>query len=255
MAAAASSDAKSSAKKPALLSTAAVLGPKQYKNTIIWLHGLGDSSEGFRDIFTMFDLPETRVILPNAPIRPITCNGGMRMRGWYDIVSLGGRSARLDHKEDEKGIQASATLLEELVDSETAVVGSKNVIVGGFSQGAAMSLHVGLKYKEPLAGIIAASGYLLMHKQYPGLLSDANKATPVFAYHGTDDEIVQPEFSRASYEILKKAGANVSFKEEDGLGHSLSPSELAGIVDFITKRFNLSAEVVAKVKSRMRILS
>lgn len=62
------------------------------KRTIIWLHGLGDTGEGFSDLFRQHILPKmpekTKVILPNAPSRPITINNGELMPAWYDIVSF-----------------------------------------------------------------------------------------------------------------------------------------------------------------------
>src|SRR5947209_6177658 len=72
-------------KSSKLIDTAHIQPPKgDHKYTIIWLHGLGDSSDGFADLFAEYAPSNTRVVLPNAPVRPITVNGGARMQGWYD---------------------------------------------------------------------------------------------------------------------------------------------------------------------------
>ena len=64
----------------------------EHKQTLIWLHGLGDSAHGFQDVFVdpRFNVVPSscKVVLPTAPIRAVTCNGGMRMTSWYDITSL-----------------------------------------------------------------------------------------------------------------------------------------------------------------------
>ena len=67
---------------------------KEHKHTLIWLHGLGDSADGFKGIFghpakTMVP-PTCKVVLPTAPIRPVTINNGMEMTSWYDIMDLSG---------------------------------------------------------------------------------------------------------------------------------------------------------------------
>ena len=70
------------------MSQAVVIPAKnQHQNTIIWLHGLGDQGASFMSLMEDFKFNKTQFILPNAPVRPITLNGGMAMPGWYDIES------------------------------------------------------------------------------------------------------------------------------------------------------------------------
>ncbi len=113
-----------------------IIEPKiKHKSTIIFCHGLGDSSNGFKELMRDIVPPSTRCLLPNAPMRPITLNGGYVMRGWYDIKTLD-RMGDAKHLEDKQGILESKELLSQLLDIEHEKLEGKNsVILGGFSQG------------------------------------------------------------------------------------------------------------------------
>ena len=86
----------------------------------ILLHGLGDSGDGWATLMPELDplisaSPTVRYILPHAPTRPITLNGGMAMPGWFDIASLDARG-----KEDADGLAAAASRVEEILAAEVA---------------------------------------------------------------------------------------------------------------------------------------
>jgi len=198
------------------------------------LHGLGDSSDGFSDLFQSLNLPHTKIVLPNAPVRPITINGGMEMQAWYDILGM-------DRilQSDTKGIKASTLLINDLLDMESKVVGSKNVLIGGFSQGGAMAIHNGLAYSSPLAAIVSCSGYLIEQNEYPTRINKENLKTPVLAYHGDSDPMVPVQFATGGYNLLKKHGANVEIITEDDLEHSMSPKELRHLVTFFKTKLGI----------------
>jgi len=212
---------------PALLDGAIIFEPiGEHRATIVWLHGLGDSGEGFSDVFESYRPQNTRVVLPNAPIRSVTINSGMKMRAWYDILTLD-RSKSPPIREDEKGIVEGARQITELLAYEVAKVGGADkVLLGGFSQGGAMSIHAGLSYASTLAGVISCSGYVLLQGQYPSAMSSAGSKVQVFAYHGTQDQTVPMSFAKTGYDALKKHGANIDFNVEKYLEHSLSGKEL-----------------------------
>ncbi|MBV8063742.1 MAG: carboxylesterase, partial [Nevskia sp.] len=136
---------------------AIVLEPEQPANAaVIWLHGLGADGSDFVPIVPELRLPPglaARFIFPNAPVRPISINGGMPMRGWYDILSL----TRLD-QQDESGIRASAATVQGWLDQQAAAgIPRSRTVLAGFSQGGAIALHAGLRQAESLAGILALS--------------------------------------------------------------------------------------------------
>ena len=211
-----------------------VIPPKiAHRSTIIFIHGLGDSSDGFRGMFQQFSLPYTRVVLPNAPIQAVTVNGGMKMRSWYDIHSLD-RANPINTREDRVGILKSRDALEALLTSEAELVGGADrVMIGGFSQGAAMSLITGLSTSHHIAGIIALSGYLLLRDDYPALLSSHAKSIPIFMAHGKQDPTIPYAIGALSYEKLKAMGANIHFEGVEGLGHNVDDQEVTKVMAFI----------------------
>ena len=131
--------------------SAVVMEPERAPDAaVIWLHGLGADGFDFVPIVPELGLPETlqpRFVFPHAEVRPVTLNGGMAMRAWYDILSLdrGG-------EQDEAGIRASAARVDALIaEQEAAGVARERIVVAGFSQGGAIALHAGLRHPQRLA--------------------------------------------------------------------------------------------------------
>ncbi|NRB71657.1 MAG: hypothetical protein HRU51_07060, partial [Xanthomonadales bacterium] len=86
--------------------------------SVVWLHGLGADGHDFEPVIPMLGLPadaQVRFVFPHAPVRPVTLNGGMPMRAWYDIKAI---SASRD--QDEAGIARSAAQVEALLAREEA---------------------------------------------------------------------------------------------------------------------------------------
>ncbi len=199
--------------------------------SIIWAHGLGADKHDFESIIPMLDLPDSlpiRFIFPNAPVRPITVNGGMEMRGWYDI-----RSTSINEQEDKAGIQASAEILSALIEQqiETGIPAS-NIILAGFSQGGAVSLYQGLRQAQQLAGIIVLSSYLPLHDTLDAEISKHYKNIPVFIGHGNQDPIVPVELGIFTRDLLLQRKMNVQFKMYP-MGHSVSVDEISDLGHWI----------------------
>ncbi|KAL9647641.1 hypothetical protein ABK040_015131 [Willaertia magna] len=189
----------------------AVLKPKDKvsNSLMIWLHGLGDTYDGFSEMMKYIIPSQMTCILPNAPIRPITCNGGMRMNGWYDIISLD-RSI-MEKNEDKEGILRSKVLLDNLIlnqikELKEEINGEyKHIIIGGFSQGAAMSMLVGCQSTSvKFSAIISTSGYVLLRNELKPYVLEKNKDTPLYVYHGLDDDVVNYEcFAKKSFDQIE----------------------------------------------------
>jgi predicted esterase len=126
---------------------------------VIWLHGLGADGNDFAALVPELDLracPPIRFVFPHAPSMPVTLNGGYVMPAWYDI-----RGTDLVSRQDVAGIQKSALAIAALIEHEAARgIPYQRIVLAGFSQGSAMALHTGLRFKQRLAGIMALSGYL-----------------------------------------------------------------------------------------------
>ncbi|TZF87880.1 alpha/beta hydrolase, partial [Cognatilysobacter lacus] len=127
--------------------------------SVIWLHGLGADGNDFAPLVPELvrrDWPAIRFVFPHAPVQPVTINGGMRMRSWYDIVSFD-----LTGRADSAGVDESVARVEALVEREVERgVPASRIVLAGFSQGGAVALAAGLRREEPLAGLVALSTYL-----------------------------------------------------------------------------------------------
>lgn len=194
--------------------------------SVVWLHGLGADGYDFDPIVPALRLPggpEIRYLFPHAPVRPVTINGGMAMRAWYDIYAIQ-RGAR----EDEAGIRESGEAIAALIRREAERgVPPERVVLAGFSQGGAIALHAGLRYPEKLAGIIALSTYLPL-KAAAGEFHDANRATPIFMAHGSLDPVVPATLGEDSARFLETAGYPVQYKSYT-MPHSVCPQEVEDI--------------------------
>jgi phospholipase/carboxylesterase len=194
---------------------------------VIWLHGLGADGHDFEPIVPELQLRtdhRVRFRFPHAPIRPITINGGMEMRGWYDIGQNG-----LDQEVDAEGIRRSANAVKQMIDNELRFgIDSQRIVLAGFSQGGAIALHLGLRYAKPLAGILALSTYLPLADSLRAEASDAQKATPIFICHGIHDPLVPPSFGDSTTDNLRSAGYHVEFKTYP-MAHAVCAEEIADI--------------------------
>ena len=185
---------------------------KTHKASIIWLHGLGADGHDFEPIVSELGLSDElgiRFVFPHAPIRPITINGGMSMRAWYDV-----RSPNLREMEDAQSIKASSNLINQYIQSEIdSGINANKIIIAGFSQGGAIALHTGLRYPAKLAGLIALSTYLPLPDQLAEEASNENKGIPIIMGHGISDPIIPIEQGRASCETMKKSSYVIDWHE------------------------------------------
>lgn len=193
-------------------------------HSIIWLHGLGADGHDFEPVVPMLNLAaHTRVIFPHAPVRAITVNGGMPMRGWYDIVSFERRH------EDSAGIAASFAQLKALYEEERAQgINAENILFAGFSQGGAMALHLGLRL--PCAGILSLSAYLLDAENTPA--AGDKRTLPILQIHGEYDNIVAYALGEASMEVLLHKGYQPQWSSYP-IAHEVSAAEIGEIAAWL----------------------
>ena len=200
-------------------------------SAVIWLHGLGADGNDFAAVVPQLQLSgcqAIRFIFPHAPIMPVTINGGYEMPAWYDIFG-----ANLLSQQDAVGIKRSEHAIAALIDRELdRGILLQNVVLAGFSQGCAMSLHTGLRYKQKLAGIVALSGYLPLANSLAHERSQANANTPIFMAHGTQDPVVVMDRGEVSKNTLIALGYSVQWRTY-AMAHSVHPEELADISKFL----------------------
>jgi phospholipase/carboxylesterase len=198
--------------------------------SVIWLHGLGASANDFVPIVPDLGLNlnhlglSIRFVFPNAPMMPISINGGYTMRAWYDI-----REIDLVRQEDEKGLRASRLAMEELIAKEKSRgVPAKRIILAGFSQGSAMTLMTGLRHKERLGGLACLSGYLPLADKTQAESSKANADVPIFMGHGSVDPVVPLGRARDARDQLGELGYSVEWHEYL-MPHTVCPQQVVDL--------------------------
>jgi phospholipase/carboxylesterase len=195
--------------------------------TVIVLHGLGADGSDFVPVCEALDLSAIgplRFVFPHAPVRPVTINGGYRMRAWYDILGTD-----LQRREDEAGLRESQRAIAALIDRERERgIAARRIVLAGFSQGCAMTLMTGLRYPERLAGLAGMSGYLPLAASTAAERSQANRDVPVFLAHGTADPVVALERGSASRDALVALGHEVDWHDYP-MEHSVCPEEIADL--------------------------
>jgi phospholipase/carboxylesterase len=201
---------------------------------VIWLHGLGADGHDFEPLVPQLSwpgAPAIRFVFPHAPPRPVTVNGGMEMRAWYDIVSLG--SGR-DH--DQKGIAESVNQAAELIRRERQRgIAAERIIIAGFSQGGAIALQLALRYPERLAGLVALSTYLLLEHSLESDANEINRDIPVFVGHGTLDPMVPCQLGEAAARRLEQMGHPVDWHSYS-MPHAVCPEEIADLTSWLRDR-------------------
>lgn len=205
------------------------------KCTVLWLHGLGADGNDFAPIVPQLRCGQTRAIrfiFPHAPVRPVTINGGMRMRAWYDIKGF-----QIARDQDTAGIDDSVDHVKRLLGQELARgIEPRNFLLAGFSQGGAVALRCGLALEQTLGGIIGLSCYLLQADALDEWSHVTGRATPVIMGHGTQDPVVPVDLGRDAARRLKAAGVDVSWNEWP-MQHAVCPEEIALLDQWIDARF------------------
>jgi len=202
--------------------------------SIIWLHGLGADGHDFEPIVPELQLPADlalRFVFPHAPVQPVTINGGMAMRSWYDILSLDS-----DGRADRDGLLKSSAMLEELIAREVGRgVEPNRIVIAGFSQGGAVAVHTALNTEHPIAGLMALSTYLALPEDAQS--APCRKDLPIFMAHGSFDPVLQLDWGRSSAEKLTENGYTVDWHEYP-MAHAVCPQEIADISQWLSTIFS-----------------
>jgi phospholipase/carboxylesterase len=201
------------------------------KGLIVLLHGWGADASDLASLASLLNLPDFSFIFPNALYPyPYSSFG----RAWYD----------LRHESFYEGLEDSQKVLTDWLLSleENTSVPIERSLLGGFSQGGAMTLDVG--FKLPFAGLISMSGYLHPGAAEVKKISDENIqattiAPPVLITHGKQDTVVPITKAINARDNLISQGVAVEYQEFD-MGHEISPEVLDTVQKFIEEIFKKS---------------
>lgn len=207
--------------------------PQSADASVIWLHGLGADRYDFLPVAEMLQerLPSTRFILPQAPTRPVTINGGWSMPSWYDILAMSPARAI-----DQAQLEESADQVIALIEAEReSAIAPERIVLAGFSQGGAVVLHTAfVRYPEVLGGVLALSTYApTFSDDMP--LADTKRQLPVLCLHGRFDDVVTPDMGRAAYDRLHACGVPVQWRDYP-MAHEVLPEEIRDIAQWLGQR-------------------
>jgi phospholipase/carboxylesterase len=198
---------------------------------VIWMHGLGADGHDFEPIVPELGLPArpaVRFVFPHAPLRPVTINQGHVMRAWYDVRALAGV-----RREDEAGVRQSAQQVEALMERERQRgIAPGRLVLAGFSQGGAMALHVGLRYRERLAGLLALSCYLPLAATLAAEASPANRDVPIFWAHGVHDPMIPLPMAEHGRAQVAALGYPIEWHQYP-MPHAVCAEEIADIARWL----------------------
>jgi phospholipase/carboxylesterase len=187
------------------------------RRLVILLHGLGADGNDLIGLAPYWArlLPDAEFLSPNAPF---PCDMAPDGYQWFSSQDRSPEAVL-------GGVRAAAPILDAFIDEalEERGLGSRELALVGFSQGTMMSLFVGLRRAEPVAGIVGYSGRLLA----PELLaSELRSRPPILLVHGTEDPLVPYSSLAAAESTLKAAGVSVETVTLVGIGHSIDDQGL-----------------------------
>ena len=207
--------------------------PQSATAAVILLHGLGANGHDLMSLVPLMPLPQAhtiRFIFPHAPVRPVTVNQGIPMPAWYDISGFS-----FDKREDLAGLESSRFMIEALIQHQVQQgISPERIILGGFSQGGALSLFTGLQLPYPLAALLVLSAYFPCAQHVSTHLGPYAKKIPIFMAHGYDDSILPLRFGQLSKEVLESEGYAVQWHTYP-MDHSVCPEEIKDISRWVQK--------------------
>ena len=188
---------------------------------LIWFHGYGANNWGFEPFIKLLNLNldgRLHVIMPNAPMD----NG---KRSWYPLPSTLNGSV----VEDDEGIMNSKKVIAKALHDYIDI--DKRLFLGGFSQGAALSLSMGLNNDMESDGIIAISGYVPSASK----INIVDHSKDIYVAHGKNDTTISIETHEKSIRFLEKN--NLSYTEYlDDCGHTISKAMIGSLSEWMYNR-------------------
>lgn len=204
---------------------------------------MGDTGHGWASTIREIKPPHVKLVCPTAASMPVKLNMGLTMPSWFDLFSLS-----MDGPEDGEGIKRSSAYISSLIEEEKTKhnIPENRILIGGFSQGGALSLHTVLRHPKPLAGVIGLSCWLPLRSDYPGAFHECNKDVPALQCHGDEDPLVPTAWGAKTADILKPLLTKYTFKTYPGLSHSscdevsqMNDRENSGIIRLTVLKFTL----------------
>jgi phospholipase/carboxylesterase len=205
---------------------------------VVLLHGFGAPGDDLVGLWRAIPAPRgTRYVFPEAPLALGAAYAGGRAWWWIDLEARirrdreGGRSIT----EVPDGLDAARPMLDELLSEVERALGPApgKVVLGGFSQGAMLSLDVALRTAHPLAGLVLLSGTHIAADEWAPRF-ESRRGLPVFMSHGQDDPILRFSIAEGLRDTLAANGLPVEWVAFRG-GHGIHPAVLSKLGAFLAR--------------------
>ncbi|MBI3549178.1 MAG: esterase [Elusimicrobia bacterium] len=204
--------------------------------TIVCLHGYGANCADLASLALELELPvQARWIFPDAPLEIPFAEGG---RAWFPLDEAKIARAHMEGKPVDlsdgrpAGLDAAAEALDEFLRALAAPW--ETTVIGGFSQGAMMSVEAALRTATNPLGLFILSGTLV---DEAGLKkrAAARKGLAFFQSHGRQDPLLGFPHAKALHDLLIGAGLTGELSAFDG-GHGVAPSTIAALAGYLKGR-------------------
>ena len=158
-----------------------ILTPEKYSKVLIWLPGVGDVPESYKELFISDAVVpnDIKVIILCPPVKPFTLSNNKSITNWFDVYKPGFKDENYYNFSDAV---TSSNRIIKIIKNESKKLNNdfSKIYIGGFSQGACMALYMGLATNFKIGGVIACSG-ILFHKME---INEDNKDIKIFIGHG-----------------------------------------------------------------------
>jgi phospholipase/carboxylesterase len=202
------------------------------KLTVVLLHGFGAGGDDLVALAQYIPVP-ARFVFPAAPIELGGLYGDARAWWRLDLARLEHdlRTGAIRDRREEvpDGLAEARAALSQFLDELIAKfsIGDRELVLGGFSQGAMLSLDVALHRDVPPASLVLMSGTLLAASVWEPRMKRL-AGVPVLQSHGRADPLLPFGVAEILRDHLRDAGARIDFVEFRG-GHEIPPNVLDGV--------------------------
>jgi len=207
--------------------------PVKHNGTLIFLHAIGDSGDGWKAALKALRPPHVKIICPTAKKIPVTLNSGFKMPAWFDLTTYEPTGI-----EDEAGIKKAVEVVNKIIEEEIEIgIPSERIVIGGFSQGGALAFYTALHTKYKLGGVTGLSCWIPLHNDVQSGATHAthtNVGTPFMQFHGETDGVVSSGVGLSTSNLLKKMVKNHEFKIYKSLAHETSEEEVQDLMQFVS---------------------
>ncbi|XP_031193839.1 lysophospholipase-like protein 1 isoform X2 [Mastomys coucha] len=207
----------------------------RHSASLIFLHGSGHSGQGMRQWIKQvlnqdLTFQHIKIIYPTAPTRPYTPLKGELSNVWFDRFKISN-----DCPEHIESIDKMCQVLTGLIDEEIkSGIQKSRILIGGFSMGSCMAMHLAYRNHPDVAGVFVLSGFLNKESAVYQDLQQGGRTLPeLFQCHGTADELVLHSWGEETSSKLKSLGVTTTFHSLPNVYHEISKTEMERLKSWI----------------------